>query len=129
MDYGHSIYGGESPAEVVCMLEDSDYDYYIHINDNDRTWDWDYFCGSHTFLEYVEFIYYLKKFSYDKFLTSDSHPTRWDMKEMFTINARVTTKIWDLLDRVGMKEITKYVDTENYLPTWKFVEENILGLK
>jgi hypothetical protein len=51
------------------------------------------------------------------------------MEELFTINARITTKIWDLLDRVGMKEITKYVDTGNYLPTWKFVEENIFGLK
>ncbi len=129
MDYGHSVYGGESPGEVVCMLEDSDFDYYVHINDNDSTWDWDFFCGSHTFLTYVEFIYYLKKLGYDKHLTSDSHPTRWDMKEMFTINARVTTKIWNLLDQIGMKELTKRIGTGDYLTTWRFLEENVLGLR
>lgn len=129
LDYGHSIYAGESPGETLCMLEDSDYDYYVHINDNDKSWDWDFFCGSHTLLEYVEFIYYLKKFGYNKYLTSDTHPTRWDIKEMFAINSRITTKIWNLLDRVGMDEIAKRIDTGNYLPTWKFIEENILSLK
>ena len=129
LDYGHSVYAEESPAEALCMLEDSDYDYYIHINDNDRTWDWDFFCGSHTFLDYVEFLYYVKKFNYDKFLTSDTHPTRWDIREMFTINTRLTQKVWDLLDKVGMDEIARQIDTDDYMRTWRFIEENILNLK
>ena len=39
IDVGHSLYGGETPAEALCLLEDSGFPYYVHINDNDRKWD------------------------------------------------------------------------------------------
>ena len=61
LDFGHSMYGNENPAEALTMLAESPYPYYIHINDNDGRWDWDYFCGTKHFLEYVEFLYYLKR--------------------------------------------------------------------
>jgi len=60
---------------------------YIHINDNDGRWDWDYFCGTKHFLEYVEFLYYLKKFGYKDYLTSDTSPTRWDVRGTFEATA------------------------------------------
>ncbi len=129
VDYGHAIYADEHPAEVICLLEDSPYPYYIHINDNDRTWDWDYFCGSHTLLDYIEFLYYLKKFNYTDYITSDTHPTRWDLVGTFEVNARITEKIWKLLDRVGLDEIEKKINHPDYLVTWKFVEEELLGLR
>lgn len=127
IDYGHSIYAGEHPAEALSMLHHSGHPYYIHINDNDKTWDWDFFTGSHTLLEYVEFVYYMKEFGYEDYVTSDTHPTRWDMKRMFEINARLTDKIWSLLDTAGMDGIRKLVDNEDYPTTWRFIEERILG--
>lgn len=129
IDYGHSIYAGEHPAEALSILHHSGHPYYIHINDNDKTWDWDFFTGSHTLLEYVEFVYYMKEFGYDDYVTSDTHPTRWDMKRMFEINARLTDKIWSLLDTAGMDEIRKLIDNEDYPTTWQFIEEKILGWK
>jgi xylose isomerase len=127
LDYGHSVYGGEHPTMSLCMVEDSPYEYYIHINDNDKTWDWDYFCGSHTLLDYVEFVYYLKKFGYDKHLTSDTQPTRWDVNKMFSANSRLTQRIWSLLDEIGNEEIERAIQEPDYMETWKFVEERILG--
>ena len=79
LDFGHSIYGNEHPAEAVVMLAESPYPYYIHVNDNDGKWDWDYFCGTKHFLEYIEFLYYLKKYDYQDYMTSDTSPTRWDI--------------------------------------------------
>ncbi|MFW6250461.1 MAG: sugar phosphate isomerase/epimerase family protein [Alkalispirochaetaceae bacterium] len=125
MDYGHSVYGGEHPAETLTMLHYSDYPYYVHINDNDKSWDWDFFCGSHTLLEYIEFIYYLKRYGYESHLTTDSHPTRWDMQEMFTINSRITTKIWNKLDEIGMDAIAGWIEEPNYMKTWKKIEEEL----
>ena len=127
IDYGHSIYAGEHPAQTLSMLHYSGHPYYIHINDNDKSWDWDFFTGSHTLLEYVEFVYTMKELGYDDYVTSDTHPTRWDMKRMFEINARLTDKIWSLLDTAGMDEIRKLVDNEDYPTTWRFIEEKILG--
>ncbi len=127
MDYGHSVYAGEHPAETLSLLHHSGHPYYIHINDNDKTWDWDFFTGSHTLLEYIEFVFYLKKFGYDEFLTSDTHPTRWDMTRMFEINARLTEKLWTLFDRIGLDEVAAMLDNGDYPSTWHFIETRILG--
>ena len=64
LDFGHSIYGNEHPAEALALLAESPYKYYIHVNDNDGKWDWDYFCGTKHFLEYVEFLYYCLLYTY-----------------------------------------------------------------
>lgn len=128
MDYGHSIYAGENPSMALSLLAESDYDYYVHINDNDKSWDWDYFCGSHTFLEYVEFVYYLRRLGYQKHLTSDTQPTRWDIKEMFAINNRVTERVWNLITQIGEEEFERVIRDTDYMRTWRFIEEKILKL-
>ena len=128
LDFGHSMYGNENPAEAFVMLAESPYKYYVHINDNDGKWDWDYFCGTKHFLEYVEFIYYLKKYGYNDYLTSDTSPTRWDIKGTFEANSRLTNKIWQKLDRIDGRSIDRLIAKSNYLETWKYIEENIFGL-
>jgi len=129
LDFGHSIYGNEHPAEAVAMLAGSPYKYYIHVNDNDGKWDWDYFCGTKHFLEYVEFLYYLRQYGYNDYITSDTSPTRWDIRGTFEVNSRLTNKIWDKLGAIDGGEIARLMGQGDYLSTWKFIEENILVLK
>ena len=129
LDFGHSIYGNEHPAEAVVMLAESPYPYYIHINDNDGKWDWDYFCGTKHYLEYVEFIYYLKKYGYSDYMTSDTSPTRWDIQGTFEANSRMTNKIWQRLEAVDGGKLEALMSRGDYLATWKFIEAELLGLK
>lgn len=134
LDFGHSIYGNENPAEAVALLAESPYPYYIHINDNDGRWDWDYFCGTKHFLDYVEFLYYLRKYDYQGWLTSDTSPTRWDIRGTFEANSRLTQRVWDLLERIdggtnSDGNIAALIDKGDYLETWKFIENEIFGLK
>jgi len=129
LDFGHSIYGNEHPAEAVALLAESPYPYYIHINDNDGKWDWDYFCGTKHFLEYVEFLYYLKKYNYTDYMTSDTSPTRWDIKGTFEVNSRITNRIWKVLTNIDEKHFAELISGDDYLKTWQFIEENIFSLK
>ena len=128
INFGHSMYGNENPAEAVSLLEASPFKYYIHINDNDAKWDWDYMVGSHNYLSYVEFLYYLKKYNYRDFLTSDTSPTRWDIKETFEANSRMTSKIWTRLDSIDLEAFDRLIGGGDFLKTWKFIESEILGL-
>jgi xylose isomerase len=128
VDYGHSKYGQENPAEVVALLANSRYPYYIHINDNNGKWDWDYMVASHNFLEYVEFIFYLQEYGYSDYLTSDTSPTRWDIRGTFEANTRMTRKIWDRLNGLDRKRFAALVRGGDFLKTWKFVEANIFKL-
>lgn len=128
LDFGHSMYGNENPAEVLVMLAESPYPYYIHINDNDGKWDWDYFCGTKHFLEYFEFLYYLKRYGYNDYLTSDTSPTRWNIRGTFEANSRLSNRIWTRLDEIDGGKIERLMAKGDYLETWKFVESNIFGL-
>jgi xylose isomerase len=128
LDFGHSLYGNENPAEVVTLLAESGFPLYIHINDNDARWDWDYFVGTKHFLEYVEFLFYLQEVGYDDYLTSDTSPTRWDIKGTFEANARWTNKIWERLAALDRKALKRLIAGDDYLATWKFLEREIFRL-
>lgn len=129
VDFGHSVYGHENPAEVVAMLAESRYPYYIHINDNDGRWDWDYMVGTHHLLAYTEFLYYLQEYEYDDFMTSDTSPTRWDVKGTFEVNTRLTNKIWNRLYELDRDTLRSLVSERDYLKTWAFIENEILTIR
>jgi xylose isomerase len=128
LDFGHSMYGNENPAEAVALLAESRFRYYIHINDNNGRWDWDYMVGTHHLLDYVEFLYYLRKYSYKDFLTSDTSPTRWDIKGTFEMNARLTNKLWALLGQRDTGKLETLIAAGDYLQTWHWIEKNLLSL-
>lgn len=128
LDYGHSLWGQENPAEAVARVAESRFPYYIHINDNDGRWDWDFFVASRNLLSYVEFLWYLQEYRYDDYLTSDTSPTRWDIKGTFETNARVTNKIWDRLEGLDRARFNALIAGDDYLKTWRFIEEHILKL-
>lgn len=128
IDIGHSIYGNENPAEVLSLIAHSKIPYYVHSNDNDGTWDWDYMVGSKNFLTLVEFIYYLQRFGYTDYITSDSSPTRFDIKSFFEANARWTNKIWNLLEKIDRKHLDDLIHGDDFMKTWKYIEEEIFRL-
>ena len=74
-------------------------------------------------------MYYLKKYDYNDYLTSDTSPTRWDITGTFEANSRISNKIWDLLERIAMDEFNELIAGSDYLQTWKFIESQIFSLK
>ena len=128
LDFGHSVYGGENPAEAAALVHGSGIPLYVHINDNDGKWDWDYFCGTKHYLEYVEFLWYLRRIGYDGWFTSDTSPTRWDVAGTFEANARLSSRIEKLLDRLDSKAIESRMGGPGYLETWKLLETEVFGL-
>ena len=124
LDCGHSKYGQENPAEVVALLANSRYPYYIHISDNNGKWDWDYMVASQNFLDCVEFILYPQEYGYRDFLTSDTSPTRWDIRGAFEVNTWITRKIWDRLSGLDRQEFRALIRGGDFLKTWRFIEAN-----
>jgi xylose isomerase len=122
IDFGHSVYGGETPAEVLALVAASGFPYYIHINDNNGKWDWDLMAGTCNLWSYVEFLYYLKDLGYDGWITSDTSPVRQDPIEAFAFNVRITECIWGWLDDVDREAIRHHLDRHEYLPILKMFE-------
>ena len=127
IDIGHSIYGGETPAEALAHVALSGFPYYVHINDNNGKWDWDLMAGSCNLWAYIEFLYYLKELGYDGWITSDSSPVRQDAIEMFAFNVRITNRIWNWLDQVDLEMIRRHLDRHECMPILKMLESSLFA--
>jgi xylose isomerase len=122
LDIGHSLYGGETPAEALAHIAMSGFPYYVHINDNNGKWDWDLMAGTYNFWPYIEFLYYLKELRYDGWITSDSSPVRQDAIETFAFNVRITERIWNWLDQVDRGRIAHHLEQHEFMPILKMLE-------
>jgi hypothetical protein len=45
------------------------------------------------------------------------------------VNSRLTQKIWQRLEEVDTSKLDALMAKGDYIATWKFVEEQILGMK
>ncbi|GAB5520103.1 MAG: TIM barrel protein [Rhodothermales bacterium] len=128
LDFGHALYGNEHPAEALALLAESDFPYYLHINDNNGRWDWDYMVGTHHLLSFIEFLFYAQEYGYDDFFTSDTSPTRWDIRGTFEVNARLSDKLWKRLYAIDRDELKRRIAAGDYLHTWRFIEDELLRI-
>ena len=62
-------------------------------------------------------------------MTSDTSPTRWDIRGTFEANSRLTTKIWQLFDKIDLAKLESLMANGDYIETWKFIEQNIFSIK
>lgn len=106
LDYGHAALGYEDPAEAVAMCKMyGDRLKHIHINDNYRLWDDDMIVGSVHTLEYLEFIYWLRRTGYEGYMTLDQFPYRENGRDAVAESAEWLDYLESLIDRADMEEI------------------------
>lgn len=82
IDFGHALVAYENPAESVALCKKyGDKLFHIHMNDNYRYWDDDMITGSIHTLEYIEFLYWLRRTGYNGWISIDQYPYREDGKD------------------------------------------------
>lgn len=78
LDFGHSLYGGESPADAAQLAIDYDRLFGMDVNDNFRSWDDDLMAGTVHPIELFEFFYTLRKNKWEGVWQLDQFPFRED---------------------------------------------------
>lgn len=78
LDFGHSLYGGESPADAAQLAIDHGRLFGMDVNDNFRSWDDDLMAGSVHPIELFEFFYTLRKNKWEGVWQLDQFPFRED---------------------------------------------------
>ena len=78
LDFGHSLYGGESPADAAQLAIDYGRLFGMDVNDNFRGWDDDLMAGSVHPIELFEFFYTLRKNNWEGVWQLDQFPFRED---------------------------------------------------
>ncbi|WP_109212138.1 MULTISPECIES: TIM barrel protein [Microbacterium] len=78
LDFGHSLFGGESPADAAQLAIDHGRLFGIDVNDNLRGWDDDMIAGSIHPIEIFEFFHTLERNAWDGVWQLDQFPFRED---------------------------------------------------
>ena len=78
LDFGHALYGGESPADSAQLAIDYGRLFGMDVNDNLRSWDDDLVAGTVHPIELFEFFVVLKKNGWEGVWQLDQFPFRED---------------------------------------------------
>jgi xylose isomerase len=81
LDFGHSLFGGESPADAAQLAIDYGRLFGMDVNDNLRGWDDDLVAGTIHPVELFEFFYTLHKNDWHGVWQLDQFPFREDSVE------------------------------------------------
>jgi len=127
VDVGHSLMAGETVAESICLAQSKGIPYYIHINDNNRKWDWDLIPATRNLWDYLEMFFYLKKFNYQGWVTSDMSPVRLDPIAAFERTIATTEKMIEIVNRLDSEKLLSMIKEEKTIETLKWLEDHVLA--
>ncbi|MFZ1995179.1 MAG: sugar phosphate isomerase/epimerase family protein [Solirubrobacteraceae bacterium] len=127
LDFGHSLYAGESPAAAaeLCLSRDRLID--IDLNDNFRSWDDDMAVGSVHFAETFEFLHTLRRAGWDKPWKLDQFPFREDPVAAATTSIRMIRGLLRLLDRIDTEAFEAARRRQDALAAQRLIHDLLLG--
>lgn len=109
MDLAHVYMKGEMPGFSITLLNHYNLLSAVHVNDGYGLMDDGLMVGSVRFMQTLEFYYYLLKSGYDKAIYFDTFPIRENPIEEVKQNIRMSNKLIELINMIGLDEIEKIV--------------------
>jgi xylose isomerase len=127
LDFGHSLYGGESPAEAARLIHSRGLLYGIDVNDNFRSWDDDLVVGSVHLVETLEFFYTLRECGWDGVWQLDQFPFREDSVEAARAGIETMRSIHRALDRLDVAALRRAQDRQDALAASRIARQALLS--
>jgi xylose isomerase len=100
LDFGHSLYGGESPADAAQLAIDHGRLFGMDVNDNFRGWDDDLMAGAVHPIELFEFFYTLRKNGWEGVWQLDQFPFREDAVAVANASIKFLKQVERALDKL-----------------------------
>jgi xylose isomerase len=127
LDLGHSLYAGETPAQMIRLSSDANRLFLIHINDNYRNWDWDMMPGTVNYWDWLETLLVLDEVGYDSWLVSDVFPARTDPVKTLSASYRMIRYAKVLLDRFGREKLREIIRQGDVIRVFDDLQKTMLG--
>jgi xylose isomerase len=127
LDFGHALYGGESPAAAAQLLIDHGLLWGMDVNDNLRGWDDDMMVGSVHPVELFEFFYTLKRNSWEGVWQLDQFPFREDTVATAKLSIRFLKAIYRALDTLDLAALANAQSHQDALAAQKVIQEALFS--
>jgi sugar phosphate isomerase/epimerase len=130
LDFGHALFGGESPAAAAQLLIDHDLLWAMDVNDNLRGWDDDMVVGTVHPVELFEFFYTLRKNGWEGVWQLDQFPFREDTVEAARLSIRFLKAMFRALESLDIEALRDAQGREDALGAQRVVQDALFaGMK
>ena len=127
LDFGHSLYGGETPAEAARLAISRGRLFAIDVNDNFRGWDDDMVVGSVHLTETFEFFYALRDAGWDGVWQLDQFPFRESSVEAARAGVRMMKGFHEALKRLDRDALQAAQAKQDALAAQRIAQRALLG--
>jgi xylose isomerase len=126
LDFGHALYGGESPAESAQMCIDAGKLFAIDVNDNFRGWDDDMVVGHVHLVETFEFFHVLQANGWEGVWQLDQFPFREDSVEAARAGIEVMRMFWRALQILDVDALRAAQERQDALTAGRIARQALL---
>jgi xylose isomerase len=123
LDFGHALYGGESPADSAQLAIDYGRLFGMDVNDNLRSWDDDMVAGTVHPIELFEFFWVLKKNNWHGVWQLDQFPFREDSVEAADLAIDFLKRIHAALDVLDVDALREAQANHDALGAHRIVQQ------
>ena len=123
LDFGHALYGGESPSAAAQLLIDHGLLWGMDVNDNLRGWDDDMVVGTVHPVEVFEFFYTLKINNWEGVWQLDQFPFREDTVEAAKLSIRFLKALHRALEELDIDALREAQSRNDALAAQKLVQD------
>lgn len=127
LDFGHALFGGESPAEAAQLLIDHGLLWGMDVNDNYRGWDDDMVVGTVHMTEVLEFFHTLRVNGWEGVWQLDQFPFREDVVDNARTSIRFLKALHRALDRLDEEALAEAQRRQDPLAAQRVVQDALLG--
>ena len=127
LDFGHALFGGESPAEAAQLLIDHGLLWGMDVNDNYRGWDDDMVVGTVHMTEVLEFFHTLRVNGWEGVWQLDQFPFREDVVDNARTSIRFLKALHRALDRLDEDALAEAQAGQDPLAAQRVVQDALLS--
>jgi xylose isomerase len=127
LDFGHALFGGESPADSAQLAIDHGRLFGMDVNDNLRGWDDDLVVGTVHLTEIFEFFHTLRKNNWDGVWQLDQFPFREDSVDAANTAIGTLKRIHRALDRLDTIALADAQERQDAMAAQRIVQAALFG--
>jgi len=121
VDVGHALMAYENPTESALLLHQRGKLFHVHLNDNYADWDWDMIAGTVHFLEFLEFLFWLKKIGYSGWYSFDQYPAREDPIKAIQSSIENLEFFKRIIENVDFSEFKEAFENQDFVKSFKLI--------
>ncbi|SEE67331.1 sugar phosphate isomerase/epimerase family protein [Ruania alba] len=128
LDFGHALFGGESPADAAQLAIDYGRLFGMDVNDNLRGWDDDMIAGSVHPIELFEFFHVLRRNGWEGVWQLDQFPFREDSVQAATWAIDFLKRVERGLDRLDMDALAQAQARHDAVAAGRIAQDALFGV-